>query len=230
MGTAGLAWCSTDQGSSDPDGGIVSWSWSEAGSIVASGESTAVNLLLGVHDLELEVTDGPGEVATDTLQVVVDDRFSGNDTAVEAVALAGSTTGTTYDNLLAYLAWTASSAGDWFSVDLPATGSLEVTVSFLRTDGDLEVRLVGSDGSSVLDTSLPIGDGESISAAGLAAGTYLICVSASQGVLDANTYSLTLTVSGAPSLSVGLSQASASEGAGALAGIGTVTASEAPSR
>ena len=212
--------------SSDPDGGIVSWSWSEAGSAVASGETAAVSLPLGLHNLELEVTDGPGEVATDTLQVVVDDRFSGNDTAVEAVILAGSTTGTTYDNLFAYLAWTASSAGDWFSVDLPAAGSLDVTVSFLNADGDLDLRLVDSDGSSVLDSSLSTGDGESVSAAGLAAGTYLVCVSAS--VLNANSYSLTLMVSGAPGLAVGFSQASASEGAGTLAGVGTVTASEAP--
>ena len=58
-------------GSSDPDGTIASWDWTDAnGDPVASGESPTITLGEGSHTLTLTVTDNEG--ATDTDEVVID--------------------------------------------------------------------------------------------------------------------------------------------------------------
>ncbi len=55
--------------SSDPDGIIVSYSWSENEVEIATGVSPQVNLGAGVHTIMLTVTDNDG--ATDTDEVVI---------------------------------------------------------------------------------------------------------------------------------------------------------------
>lgn len=60
-------------GSSDSDGVIVSWAWSEAGAPVASGVSPAVSLAVGTHTLDLVVTDDDGSTAADAVVVTVED-------------------------------------------------------------------------------------------------------------------------------------------------------------
>jgi subtilisin family serine protease len=65
--------------SSDPDGSIVSYEWSEGGTPIGTGATPAVWLAVGVHTLTLEVTDDDGDMATDTVVVTVD---VANDVAV----------------------------------------------------------------------------------------------------------------------------------------------------
>ena len=58
--------------SSDSDGSIVSYEWSEGGTSIGVGATAAVWLSVGVHSLTLEVTDDDGDSATDTVVVTVD--------------------------------------------------------------------------------------------------------------------------------------------------------------
>jgi len=57
--------------SSDPDGTIVSWVWTEGAVEVATGEMATVVLAVGVHDITLTVTDNDGRPRTDTATVAV---------------------------------------------------------------------------------------------------------------------------------------------------------------
>jgi subtilisin family serine protease len=56
-------------GSSDPEGGALDYEWRKDGSVIATGVSPTVNLPVGVHTIELTVTDADG--ASDTDQVVI---------------------------------------------------------------------------------------------------------------------------------------------------------------
>ena len=57
--------------SSDPDGTVVSWLWSESGLQIGSGVSTALAFSLGAHTVELTVTDDQGASAVDTIIISV---------------------------------------------------------------------------------------------------------------------------------------------------------------
>ncbi|GGG57060.1 hypothetical protein GCM10011414_28630 [Croceivirga lutea] len=59
-------------GSFDPDGSIVSYSWTENGTEVATGESPTISLAVGTHMLTLTVTDNEGATATDEVVVTVE--------------------------------------------------------------------------------------------------------------------------------------------------------------
>lgn len=58
--------------SSDADGTIVSWVWSEGGTPIATGETPTVSLAVGVHTITLTVTDDDGGIDTDVVSVEVE--------------------------------------------------------------------------------------------------------------------------------------------------------------
>jgi hypothetical protein len=58
-------------GSSDSDGTIVSYSWQAGGVVIATGASPSVDLAVGVHNLNLIVTDNGGATASDSVQITI---------------------------------------------------------------------------------------------------------------------------------------------------------------
>jgi len=58
-------------GSSDSDGTIVSYVWKENSSQIATGVSPAVSFSVGVHSVELTVTDNDDATDTDTVSITV---------------------------------------------------------------------------------------------------------------------------------------------------------------
>ena len=60
-------------GSTDPDGGALSFTWREGATILGTGSPLTVGLPVGVHTLTLTVTDPGGLTATDTVAVTIRD-------------------------------------------------------------------------------------------------------------------------------------------------------------
>lgn len=64
--------------SSDPDGSIVNYAWSENGNQIASTVSPAVTLNAGVHVITLMVTDDSGATGTDQVNITVNPQPGDN--------------------------------------------------------------------------------------------------------------------------------------------------------
>ncbi|MEW6683698.1 MAG: kelch repeat-containing protein [Nitrospirota bacterium] len=60
-------------GSTDPDGDSLSYSWAEAGDVVATGSTPTVPFSLGSHTITLTVADPTGATGTDTVVITVRD-------------------------------------------------------------------------------------------------------------------------------------------------------------
>lgn len=58
-------------GSEDPDGTIVSYSWEEYGQEIATGVSPTISLTVGIHNLELTVTDNEGAKSSDVVRIEI---------------------------------------------------------------------------------------------------------------------------------------------------------------
>ena len=67
--------------STDFDGTIIEYTWSENGSFIASGESATVSFARGVHNVTLTVIDDLGASSTDTVRITV--TQSGNITCLD---------------------------------------------------------------------------------------------------------------------------------------------------
>jgi hypothetical protein len=59
-------------GSSDADGSIVSYVWTQGSTQIATGANTSFSFPVGVHEVTLTVTDNMGATDTDTLTITVE--------------------------------------------------------------------------------------------------------------------------------------------------------------
>jgi len=57
--------------SSDPDGTVTIYTWSEAGREIATGMQPLVDISTGIHTLRLTITDSDGATATDSVTITV---------------------------------------------------------------------------------------------------------------------------------------------------------------
>src|SRR6266508_4812895 len=57
--------------SSDPDGSIAAFTWSEGSATLATAATAAVDLSVGTHAISLTVTDDQGATASDAVVVTV---------------------------------------------------------------------------------------------------------------------------------------------------------------
>jgi len=71
-GPGGTATVALDgSGSADPDGYIVSYTWSENGTVLANGAQPSVSLATGLHTLLLTVTDNRGGTSQDLVTYTI---------------------------------------------------------------------------------------------------------------------------------------------------------------
>ena len=82
-------------GSSDADGTISSYQWTEGSTLLGSGASISLDLLVGTYTITLTVTDNDGLTATDQVTITVSGNAhptanAGPDQAVVDVDLSGS--------------------------------------------------------------------------------------------------------------------------------------------
>ena len=126
--------------------------------------------------------DGPTGTTTTT-----DDAYENNDTRATASNLGTLTATRTVSALV------MADAADWFRFTTSATGtsSNTVSLSFLNSQGNLQLALYNSSGS-LIASSTGTGNSESVSLSGLAAGTYYVNVYGANGTTNPN-YSLTVT-------------------------------------
>ena len=76
-------------GSTDSDGTIQSYVWTEGGTQIAAGASPTVTLLVGGHTITLTVTDNDGLTDTDTVVITVEGP---DETAPQIVSVSASET------------------------------------------------------------------------------------------------------------------------------------------
>jgi len=74
----------------DPDGTIVSYSWSEGGTVKATGSFPKVTLGIGVHTFTLTVTDDDGATDTDTVTMTVEEGPIPNNPPTCSISSYGS--------------------------------------------------------------------------------------------------------------------------------------------
>ena len=104
--------------STDSDGNIISYSWSESGTELAAGSQVALYLAVGVHTIVLTVTDEDGGQAIDALMARVNRNLP-----TAAPAFYRTFTGITVDDQV---------EGEW--VNTPEMGINNVTVGARTAD------------------------------------------------------------------------------------------------
>ena len=126
--------------------------------------------------------DGPAGTTTTT-----DDAYENNDTLATAYNFGTLTASRTISSLV------MADSADWFRFTTSATGTSTstVSISFLNSQGNLQLALYNSSGVQV-GSSSGTGNSESVSLNGLAAGTYYVDVFGASGATNPN-YSLTVT-------------------------------------
>jgi hypothetical protein len=119
------------------------------------------------------------------IQAPGSDRFEENDTKEDAKALNRTSALQTWDSL-------SIDDQDWFKISLPngLNGNEYVSISFDHSQGDIDLELYTNTGTAKLRESAGVGNGESISLAGLA-GEYYIRVFGYGDAANPN-YSLTI--------------------------------------
>jgi Leishmanolysin/Bacterial pre-peptidase C-terminal domain len=129
--------------------------------------------------------DGPAPTTTPTTPT--DDAYENNDTRATAYNLGTLTAARTVSSLR------MADSADWFRFTTSAAGTSisSVSISFLNSQGNLQLALYNSSGGLVR-SSLGTGNSESISLSGLAAGTYYVDVYGNAGATNPN-YTLTVT-------------------------------------
>lgn len=169
--------------SSDSDGSVVSYVWTENNIEIANGKNATATLDLGNHTIKLEVTDNDGETSAVTITVKVTQKpiasagsdilvVDSNKDGVESVVLDGSLSSAPYGNIVSYL-WTqndqtiatSKTSSHNFSKgthiakltvtnDAGVTDSDEVSIVVASPDNIIPVARAGSDTTILVVNSI----------------------------------------------------------------------------
>jgi len=142
-------------GSSDVDGTIVSYVWTESGTEIATGVSPTVDLAVGTHTITLTVTDDDGATDTDTVVVTVEEYVNRPPTAMAGADPVSGDTATEF-----YFYGTGSSDPDGTIVSYEWTEGgdvLSTAAEFLHTFGaagayTVTLTVTDDDGAADSDT------------------------------------------------------------------------------
>ena len=151
----------------DADGTIASYAWTKisgptAGSIASpAAASTAINnLVQGIYQFELRVTDNGGAIGRDTVQVTVNAAINqtpianaGTDKEItlptNSISLSGF--GTDADGTIASYAWIKISGPTAGSIASPATASTEIS-NLVQGVYQFELNVTDNNGAVAKDT------------------------------------------------------------------------------
>lgn len=141
--------------STDDDGSIVSYVWTENGTQIATGATPTVSLAVGSHTITLKVTDNQGATGNDDVLVVVNAPIptipvanAGPDQATVDVdnngneeIILNATASTDADGTIVSYVWTSNgteiATGATPTVTLP-TGVTTITLTVTDNDGNLD--------------------------------------------------------------------------------------------
>ena len=138
-------------GSTDPDGTITSWSWSEGGVPIGSGEMLAASFSVGVHTVDLVVEDDLGATGVDSVEIVVEEGI-----VIDPPIVVGTQATANAMNETSHLV----------DVDM-------LTI----TEGDLLVAHICADGGSGLVITCPIGWSEVVQSASISSAVFgAVCI------------------------------------------------------
>ena len=163
--------------SSDPDGTIVSYEWREGATVIGLGAMQSVWLPVGVHTLTLEVKDDAGAAGTDSVVVTVK--------ALNRPPIASNTSASTI-------------VGAPVTVTLNAVDVETCELSFSVVQGPASGSL-GAIADQACVAGTPNSDtAQVVYTPGNAAGVFSFTYKASDGSVDSNAATVTITVNPPP--------------------------------
>lgn len=163
--------------SSDPDGYVASYQWTEGATVIAAGATPGVTLPVGTHTITLRVTDDHGDSAVDTTIVTInalnDPPTAANTSATTVVGTPVTVTLSAADSTSCELAFSV--------VQGPASGSVGAVQNHPCAAGTPNIDTAGI-------TFTP----------GPGAGVFTFTYKANDGSLDSNLATATITVNPGP--------------------------------
>lgn len=143
-------------GSSDADGTVEFWAWREAGTVLATTETADISLPVGVHAIELTVTDNGGGTATDLVVVTVEPDGpppAGGESVYVSSSSGGSVGGVSFSDEDIVIFDTTSGSWSKFldgsDIGLGGAGARDIDAFAVMDDGSVLLSIVA--GSTLPD-------------------------------------------------------------------------------
>jgi hypothetical protein len=154
-------------GSSDSDGTIVSYLWTEGATQIASGASAGVNFAVGTHTVTLTVTDDDGATDTDTVVITVNAAPEEQTVQFQIAASRddayATSTWNAYDQQALYFPYSSGDRRAFFRwpINVPAGATIVSATLSVRSNGSpaspgastIRLQLIDSDNCSQFTTN-----------------------------------------------------------------------------
>ncbi len=135
-------------GSTDSDGSIVSYVWTENGTEIATGSTPSVNLSTGTHTLVLTVTDNEGVTASDEVNITVNAASGTDNISVRALGIVGDETLELEIDGTVVATWTMSTSYQIFTYSGPSVGVFRLNFTNDAGSRDIQVDYLEVSGTT----------------------------------------------------------------------------------